>query len=246
MRKVTPDAVVFGISRMSPRSDKNIDPEIALTELRSLANVIQCVKESEVCQLVYCSSGGTIYGDGDAPHKETDCCAPKSFYGQLKLQAEKMATVLCGRLGVRAAILRIGNPYGPGQSPFGLHGVISIFIYKMLTAAPIEIFGSLEAAKDYIFIEDVSAAIFASIEHQANGVFNIGSGTATTLRTLVEGISRACAVELNLAYRELAITEVPSFTLDIAKAERNLLWKPIADMDVSIAITKRWIEETYL
>jgi UDP-glucose 4-epimerase len=245
-RTVRPYAVVFGIARITPRAGKEIDPKNALTELRALANVIQGSGECGVQQLVFCSSGGAIYGDGRNPHVETDPCAPKSLYGRLKLQAESLASTLCEPLGIRAAILRIGNPYGPGQSPFGLHGVIPAFIFKMLTAAPITIFGSLEAAKDYVFVEDVSAAIWASIERPASGIFNIASGQPTTLRTLVERISAACAAKPDMQYLDLAATEVPAFTLDITKAKSGLRWKPAADMDLGIPITKRWIEQTFL
>ncbi len=161
-------------------------------------------------QLVFCSSGGAIYGDSVVPHVETDVCKPKSLYGKLKLQAEMLVATLCEQFDMRAAVMRIGNPYGPGQSPFGLHGVIATFLYKMLADEPIKIFGSLEAAKDYVFVEDVSAAIWASIERQANGVFNIASGAPTSLQTLVKNVSEACMVEPAMEYVDLATTEVPT------------------------------------
>lgn len=243
---VRPDAVVCCVSGIFPRSDIKVTLPEALTELRSLSNIIQCAHESGVQQLVFCSSGGAIYGDGQNAHNETDVCTPKSLYGELKLQAEMLARTLCGPLGIRAATLRIGNPYGPGQSPHGLHGVISAFLYKMLTGAPITIFGSLEAAKDYIFVDDVSAAIWASIKRQANGVFNIASGKPTSLRTLVEKISKVCSVEPDMKYVDLAATDVSTFSLDIMRATVGLQWKPIEDLDSGIALTKRWIEETYL
>lgn len=246
LRRVKPDAIVFGVSRISPRSNIVSDLAAALTELRSLANVIQNAHECGVHQLVFCSSGGAIYGDGPTFHVETDVCAPKSLYGKLKLQAETLVTTLCEPLDIRAAIMRIGNPYGPGQSPFGLHGVIAVFIYKMLVAKPITIFGSLEAAKDYVYVDDVSAAIWASIERRASGIFNIASGAPATLRTLVKKISEVCSVEPDMRYVKLAEIEVATFTLDITKAKLGLQWKPIVDMDSGIAITKRWVEETYL
>jgi UDP-glucose 4-epimerase len=246
LRKTRPVAVVFGISGITPRAGKDVDPAAAFLELRSLANVIQGARDVGVRQIVFCSSGGAIYGDGAASHLETDVCAPKSLYGKLKLQAETLMTTLCEPLGIRASIMRIGNPYGPGQSPFGLHGVIAVFVYKMLTAEPITIFGSLEATKDYVYVDDVSAAIWASIERQVSGVFNIASGVPTSLRALVKKTSDVCAVEPTIKYVELAATEVQTFKLDIAKARRDLQWRAVTGMESGIAVTKRWIEETYL
>lgn len=246
MRKAKPEVVVFGISRIVPRVDTDVNPEFVLTEIRSLMNVIQGASECGIKQLVYCSSGGAVYGEGDAPHLETDKCSPRSLYGQLKLQTEALVSTLCGQFGIEAAILRISNPYGPGQSPFGLHGVVSVFTYKLLTEKPIEILGSLEAVKDYIYINDVSAAIWAAIEKRASGIFNIGSGTPTALRTLIEKISEVCAIKPSMNFHRLAATEVSSFTLNIAKALRELRWSPVTDMNAGITITKQWIEKTYL
>jgi UDP-glucose 4-epimerase len=246
LNDVKPDAILFGISGISPRAKKDVDAAAALMELRTLANVIQGAHECGVQQLVFCSSGGAIYGDSVAPHVETDVCRPKSLYGKLKLQAEMLVATLCEQFDMRAAVMRIGNPYGPGQSPFGLHGVIATFLYKMLADEPIKIFGSLEAAKDYVFVEDVSAAVWASIERKANGVFNIASGAPTSLQTLVKNVSEVCMVKPAMEYVDLATTEVPMFTLDIGKAKRDLQWSPAIEMDSGIAVTKRWIEETYL
>ncbi len=246
LRNIKPDAVVFGISGISPRAKKDVDAATVLTELRTLANVIQGARECGVQQLVFCSSGGAIYGDSIAPHVETDVCRPKSLYGKLKLQAEMLVATLCEQFDMKATVMRIGNPYGPGQSPFGLHGVIATFLYKMLAAEPITIFGSLEAAKDYVYVDDVSAAIWSSIERQANGVYNIASGTPTSLQAVVKNLSEVCMVEPTVEYVELATTEVPTFTLDIAKAKRDLQWSPAIQMGPGIAVTKRWIEGTYL
>lgn len=246
LREVKPDAVVFGISAISPRVKKDVDPGTALLEMRSLANVIQGAGESGVRQVVFCSSGGAVYGDGNVAHVETDFCAPKSLYGKLKLQAEALMSTFGEHMGLTATNMRIGNPYGPGQSPFGLHGVVAVFVYKMLAAEPITIFGSIDAAKDYIYVDDVSAGIWASIEQGASGVFNLASGSPTSLQTLVRKISKVCGVEPNINYVELSAAEVPTFTLDIAKAKRELRWSPATDLESGIANTKRWIESMYL
>jgi nucleoside-diphosphate-sugar epimerase len=49
-----------------------------------------------------------------------------------------------------------------------------------------------------------------------------------------------------LEYRALPAADVPAFVLDVRKARLELQWTPTTDMDFGIAVTKRWIEETYL
>ena len=110
-----------------------------------------------------------------------------------------------------------------------------------------EAFDSIvDAAKDYIFIDDVSAAIWASIGRQQPGTFNIGSGATTSVRTLIEKISRICGVQPAIEYREITEAEVRSFALDIRKAEAELQWHPVTDLDSGIRATKIWIEQNYL
>ena len=245
LKTSNPDVIVFGISGITPRQSADPDPELALTEIRSLANVIQGAHQMGVKQLIYCSSGGAIYGDGKNVHLETDACFPKSIYGKLKLQSEGLVRTLCEPLGISAAILRIANPYGPGQSPAGRHGAIAVFTGKMLAGEPITIFGSPEAAKDYIFIDDVSAAIWASITCNANGTFNVASGFPTDLKTLIKKIADACSVEPVLQNVELSASEVSTFTLDIAKIRLALNWNPLVDLDSGIAQTRNWIRQTF-
>ena len=241
-----PDAVIFMISQMSPRMETDLAPQRALVEIRALLNVIECCHEVKVSRIIYCSSGGAIYGPKSGASMESDPCFPTSVYGQLKLQAEKLIETLCPPLNIGATILRIGNPYGPGQSPFGLHGVIPIFIHRMLTKQKITVIGSTQSSKEYLYIDDVSSAIWQAIIKSRDGIFNISSGVPTSLGSLIATISAACATVPDCAFRELAGDEVATFSLDISKARDSLEWAPKVNMEEGIMFTKNWIAESFV
>lgn len=88
--------------------------------------------------------------------------------------------------------LRFFNVYGPGEE---LKGAMSSFPYKCLMALrrgeKIQIFEeSLEApaARDFVYVRDAAlATVFFSVwsnHHTKSGIYNIGTGTATTFRQI--------------------------------------------------------------
>jgi len=236
-----PETIIFCISRLVPRHMEEFDGEIAFTEMRAVTNMLQCAKGSDVKQIIYCSSGGAVYQESGIARKETAVCEPKSLYGRLKLQAESLIETFEATTGTCATILRIANPYGPGQSATGAHGVIPVFLSRILKGEPITIYGSVAAAKDYFYIDDLNAAIWAAITRRAPGIYNIGSGIPTRLDTIIEKISAACGVAPHCTFQDLPATDVQSFVLDITRAEMLLGWKPLIALDEGIARTRQWL-----
>ena len=82
--------------------------------------------------------------------------------------------------GLPYAILRVSNPYGPGQAGDKPLGVVSIFLERIKKNQPIEIWGDGSVSRDFIFIDDVSDAIKRASESKERGLLiNIGSGSVT-------------------------------------------------------------------
>ncbi len=239
-----PKLVVLSISQLTPRSTEEI-ADSRFTELTVLDNIERCIQRYGANQFLDCSSGGGIYGDAPEAHDEATPLAPKSAYAQMKIDGEALALRIGRQCLVGSTILRIANAYGPGQSPLGLHGVVAVFVYRLLKGLPIEVFGSTAAGKDYVYIDDVSAAIAACFKTGATGVYNIGSGTFTSLATIIAKVSRACDIEPNISSVSLSPTEVSTFVLDTAKARRDLAWEPLVGLDDGISRTKRWIESRF-
>lgn len=234
------NTIVFGASRLSPRS-KVPKPADALVEPKGMLCTLEAAAEAGVRHLVYFSSGGAVYGDGQCPHRETDTCAPRSLYGSLKLQTESLIDALAPTFGIRHTILRIGNPYGPGQSPYVAHGVIAKFLHLIMNRQPVTVLGSLEAAKDYVFIDDLNEAVLAAIRGQAIGTFNIGSGRAVSLEALLTLIENACGTRAERVYQPLPDQEVSSFALAVDRAASEFGWKPTTSLSQGISLTHAWM-----
>lgn len=159
----------------------------AVSTLHLIRHGIDCGVE----RLVYASSM-SVYGPvPDRPITEAHPPQPLSCYGVGKLAAEGYLRVYQGRVPFVA--LRMFNVYGPGQDLSNLRqGMVSIFLAQALASGRIEVKGSLQRFRDFIYIDDVVEAWWrAANEPEAlNRTLNVGTGRRTTvgdLLTLLEG-----------------------------------------------------------
>jgi UDP-glucose 4-epimerase len=240
--RARPTVVLFAVSQILPRSEKVASFSSVAAEIRSLLNSLECIVGTSCKKLLYLSSAGAVYGEGPNAFHEEDRCSPKSLYGRMKLQAEQLLALLAPRAGVTYSILRVSNPYGPGQNPFGSQGVIAIFINKVLRGEGIQIFGNDQSRKDYIYIDDLNRAIAGVIDHCDGQLFNLGFGASTKLADLIDIIERECDLKAVRVPSSLAEVEVESFDIDVTRAQRILDWKPEVAIEAGIRLTREWIE----
>ena len=148
-----------------------------------------------------------------------------------KQTAEKYLA-LYGRLfGIRSAVARITNPYGPGQpTSRTAYGVINRLIHLAIADRTLAIYGEGVQLRDYVHVDDVVAALLLmASSDRSTGAYNIGSGTGTRLvdvaRAVIE-IAGGGRIE-HVAWPALAEQiETGDFIADISRIERELGWRP--------------------
>jgi UDP-glucose 4-epimerase len=158
-------------------------------------NVLEAAVRVGAEHLVFTSSGGTVYGEGagrpdDLPFAESAQCRPDSVYGQSKLAAEGYVELYRRARGLSAAVLRLGNVYGPRQDPALEAGVVAIFSDLARDGGRPTVFGDGTQTRDYIHVDDVVAALLAALTSEEPGPFNVGTGVETTVLELVERVGR--------------------------------------------------------
>ena len=153
----------------------------------STLNLIRYGIANHVERMVYASSM-SVYGEVQSePIAESHVCRPLSCYGVGKLAAERYLHVYGSKLPFVS--MRMFNVYGPGQDMSNLRqGMVSIYLAQALVKSRIEVKGSVDRFRDFIFIDDVVEAWFrAAISPSARGqTLNIGTGVKTTVRALLE------------------------------------------------------------
>jgi len=140
--------------------------------------LLDAAKQASVRRFVFISSGGAIYGETAEPATEETPPSPRNFYGTHKLLAEECVRAA----GLPFAILRPSNVYGPRQRSDAEGGVLAIFVERIAGQLPVEIHGDGRQVRDFLYVSDLVDAVKLAVSYSANVIWNVGSGTATTIR----------------------------------------------------------------
>jgi UDP-glucose 4-epimerase len=229
-----------------------IDPERSnLDPLRDLAanagttiSLIKLAAEAGVRHIIFASSGGTVYGPTVWERiPESAPTNPISAYGVSKLAAEKYIAAL-GRLHeMKHRVLRIANPYGPGQSATRRQGLVGVAIGRALQSNAFEIWGDGSVVRDFVYIDDVARAFVRAIAYEGpQTVFNVGSGVGISVRHAVEYIYEACGADRSLiSFRPGRPADVPRNVLANDLIARETGWHPTVSWPEGIERTIAWM-----
>ncbi len=202
-------------------------------------HLLEVLKELRIARFVYASSGGTVYGiPASVPICESAATFPISAYGVSKLAVEKYLYLYSRLHGIPVCILRIANPYGPGQEKQKGQGVIGTFIRNGLAGDNIEIWGDGSIVRDYIYIDDlVEVLIKAARVADKFLLLNVGGGRGYSLLDIIKCINEAMLVDLNVIYKDQRDCDVPAVVLDISKVRSRLNWSPKTSLEQGIRKT---------
>ena len=148
--------------------------------------------------------------------------APTTTYARCKNELRLALESESKQRGFNFCWARVFYPYGPGEHPSRL---CSAIIQKLLRGETITLKTPL-STKDYIYIDDLAAALFAVIEKHFEGTINFGTGMGTTVQTIAQIIGRLMQ-KSELVEKALHPDPDP-FPYVIADAARikSLGWKP--------------------
>jgi len=113
---------------------------------------------------------------------------PFTAYGVSKLCGEQMLSIAGQQLGVPVACLRVAFVYGPGQHE---RNAIPQLLAAARKGRQPTVYEQGNGLRDDVYVGDVAEAVALSLEHRANGLFNIATGHPHTLGDVAESI---CAI----------------------------------------------------
>ena len=203
-------------------------------------SVMEAMRDAGVQRVVLASSGA-VYGEQDEQPVHEDLTPdPDSPYAVSKLAAESYVRTIGTLWGIETVSLRIFNAYGPGQQLPASHApVIPRFIRATLSKASIVIFGDGTQTRDFVFIDDVVAALIAAATASDinRHVVNVGSGRETSINELVSAISDVTGRSVTPIHNPGQDGGVSHMAADLTRASRLLAFTPQTSLQEGLRLT---------
>ncbi|CAG0979566.1 UDP-glucose 4-epimerase [Anaerolineales bacterium] len=231
------EVVFHFISSTVPGDITDEGSELIQNVVQTLQLLKQCVQH-KVRRIVFVSSS-SVYGVQKVlPIPEAAATDPISSHGIHKLTIEKYLQLYKYQYGLDCKIMRLSNPYGPGQNLTGRQGFIAIAIGKILAGDAIMIRGDGSTIRDFVYIDDVCEALHLMATSQSQeSIFNVGSGQGHSLGHVVSTLGRLIGKEIKVAYTDSRFVDIPASVLDITR-EKNILGKESkVDLETGLANT---------
>jgi UDP-glucose 4-epimerase len=200
-------------------TDPGFDRDVNETGTQVL---LDAARNGSVRRFVFISSGGAIYGETNEPATEETPPAPRNFYGTHKLLAEKSVR----ESGVSFAILRPSNIYGPRQRSDAEGGVLAIFAERMAARLPIEIHGDGRQVRDFLFVTDLVDAVRLAVSSSDSVIWNVGSGSATTILDAATTLAEHLGIAAQLVSRPRRAGDINKSLISPALLRATGRWGP--------------------
>jgi UDP-glucose 4-epimerase len=221
------------------------DPRTAMeVMLVGTLNVLQTIVEKKVGKLVYASSA-SVYGLADVfPTGENHhAFNNRTLYGTAKMAGEGMARAFADMYGLQYVALRYFNVYGPRMDIHGKYTEVLVrWLEKIGAGESPLIYGDGLQTMDLVYIDDVTDANIMAMESDVTDeVFNVASGTETSLLELLQAVLKVTGSILEPKFLPArSVNPVPRRLADTEKAKSLLGFKAKVDIEEGLKRLIAW------
>lgn len=220
------DTVIHLAAKISVEESIRDPLETFQVNVNGTRNVLIACKKNNVKKLIAASSAA-VYGEGIPGLKLTEKSKmnPISPYGQSKVKMEQEIKEFVSEYKINYIILRFFNIYGIGQTS-EYSGVITKFMERIAQNKSLEMFGDGLQTRDFVAVQDVIYSIHNAISSDKNGIYNIASGKAVTIKELAELMILLSGKKLEIQYSPAKKGDIRYSQADITSAKDNLGYYP--------------------
>ena len=247
-----PDIVFLAAARVGGIKANNQFPVEFLQENLTLqTNVISSSFEFGVKKLVFLGSSCIYPKHAEQPiSEEALLTAPleptNEGYAIAKIAGIKLCQAYRRQYGCNYISVMPTNLYGPGDNFDEDSGhVLPALISKFHRAKTenwdkIELMGTGQALREFLFVEDLASAILLLLElYNGMDPINIGYGSDISIRDLSEKIAVAVGYKGKIVFTGNGPDGTPRKLLDSSKIQ-NLGWRPKVDLEKGLRETYKW------
>ncbi len=243
------DSVVHFAARKSVAESVGDPLGYYRSNLGSTIALVTAAIERGVGRLVF-SSSASVYGSTPSlPVTEDSPTVPESPYGATKLMGERILADAAAASELTAVMLRYFNPVGAhpsgllGEDPAGDPANLVPRIMQVATGrlGRLNVFGGDyrthdgTTVRDYVHVMDLAeghaAALDADIAPARSRVYNLGTGSGTTVLQVVAAASAAVGSPIPHEMAERRPGDVEASWADCTRARDELRWQARRGLD---------------
>ncbi len=232
-----PVEAVFHLAWQGVTAEYRNNPQQLTSNVKGTLDLWECAHATGCTTWIGLGSQAE-YGPQNGILREDTPTHPKTSYGVAKLCVGQLTQQLCAVGSMRYAWLRLLSAYGPGDDE--RHMIPSVTRALLAGSRPSVTAG--EQMWDYIYVDDAVAALCSVLESSASGVFNLGSGTAIRLRTVIEHLRDYIDPALEIGFGEVpyAADQVMHLEADISRLRAATGWDPKVSLPDGLRRTVEW------
>ncbi|MDP8956254.1 MAG: GDP-mannose 4,6-dehydratase [Actinomycetota bacterium] len=210
------------------------------TNVLGTFTVFDAARRANVSRFVFASSGAVLAA-ASPPLREDMAPAPKSPYGASKLYGEGI-TAAGDAFGMVGLSLRFSNVYGPhcGHKK----SVIASFLSRALAGQPLVVYGDGQQTRDFIYVEDICAAIDRALGAGEGGVYHLGTGVETSVNELADRVIAAAGTRVEVERQPPRPADATRSFVEYEAARKALGWSPRIRLDEGLARTAEWMRSS--
>ena len=228
--------VVFHFAALSdvvPSIEEPID--YLNTNIMGTVNILEAMRKHNVKKIIYAASSSCYGIPTTYPTNENEKIDPKYPYAFSKNLGEQVIIHWSKVYKIDYVSLRLFNVYGTRSRTNSAYGAaLGVFLKQKLSNHPYTVIGNGKQKRDFIYVEDVVKAFYASSKKSVkNKIFNIGSGNPRSILDMLR-ILKGKKIFIPKRPGEPDITHA-----NISTAKRILKWKPNVSLENGLDIVLR-------
>jgi dTDP-glucose 4,6-dehydratase len=188
------------------------------------------------------TSTSECYGDPlEHPQRETywgnvNPVGLRSCYDESKRYAEALTMAHHRTHGMRTAIARIFNTYGP-RMQLKDGRVVPAFIDQVLNGEPMTVYGNGSQTRSFCFVSDLVRGLYLLSQSDERYPVNLGNPREMTILEFAEAIAKAAGTESCIRFEPLPEDDPKRRQPDITKAVQLLGWEPVVPLEEGLKLT---------
>lgn len=245
VRDVQPDWILHLAAHGAYSFQTDVD-EMVRTNVMGTVNLLEAGRKVGFEAFVHAGSSSE-YGFQDHAPSEDERPEPNSPYAVTKLAA----THFCRHVGRSTTLpvvtLRLYSVYGPYEDPRRL--IPTVIVKGLAGGWPPLVDPSV--ARDFVFVDDVCDAFLLAAREAASApgaIYNVGTGTQTTLHDVTDVAQRALAIRTQPEWSTMSMRswDTHCWRADSRRIQAALGWRPKVDFETGFRRTIAWLRQPFV